>query len=278
MATMQRRSDLRTESWGSEGGLAVYDPRNDTGYLLNPATAAVFDACDGRRSLEEMATAVAARTGLPADVGIVELALAELRTSDLLETPARRGVDDVPVGVTRRTLMRRLALGAGAAALLPVVDIVGGVSRLAAEPRNRLAGAIPELFAEDKTASTAPGTPVDVTLSTTGGVTTPDSTAFLIDAEPTNGTVSLVGAVATYTPDEGFTGEDTFTYIAWQCVSFADGLACPDGTGPFPDGGSDPATVTITVAEATTSTSSSTTSTEGQGTAADTATRPSFTG
>lgn len=277
MATLRRRADLRVDTWGADGGLAVYDPSTDTGYLLNPATATVFDGCDGRTSLDDMAAAIAARTGLPADVGVVELALDELRDSGLLEPPVARPTD-APAGVSRRTLIRRLALGAGAAALLPVIDVVGGVSRLAAEPRARMAGEIPTLVAQDKIASTPPGTPVDVTLSTTGGFVTPDSTAFQVTTEPAHGTVAIVGAVATYTPDDGFTGEDSFTYIAWQCVAFADGLACPVDTGPFPDTGSEPATVTITVAAAPTTSTASSSTTDTQGTAAASATRPSFTG
>ena len=98
----------------------------------------------------------------------------------------------------------------------------------------------------------------------------------MIDDEPANGSVDLVGAVATYTPDPGFVGVDTFTYVAWQCVSFADGLACPDGTGPVPETGSEPATVTVTVIDPPPETSVAPTTEEAQAAAA--ATRPSFTG
>jgi hypothetical protein len=275
MTNNRRRSDLRTSAWSGEGGggLAVYDPRTDNGYLLNPSTAVVFEACDGRTSYDEMAARIAVRTGLPVDPAIVDLALAELESSGLLDNPVPRAAE--PPGITRRTIMRRLALGAGAAAMLPMVNLVGGVSQLAADSPRKLAGTIPPLVAQDKSASTPPDTPVAITLSTTGGFVTPDSTAFLVNTDPTHGTVDLVGAVAMYTPEPGFLGSDTFTYIAWQCVSFADALACPAETGPFPDSGSEPATVTVTVS-APPDTSSSTTTAEDAAVAATT--RPSFTG
>jgi hypothetical protein len=256
-----RRSDLRTEPWAGEGegGLMVYDPTSDTGYLLNPATAAVFEKCDGTASPEEMARLVADRTGLPADTGIVALALEELSASGLLL--AAPVTDAAVSGIGRRALIGRLALGAGAVVLLPFVDVVGGVSRLAAVS-NTPAGGIPPLIAQDKSAATTPGVPVAVTLGATGGFSDPDvELAFRIETVPGNGTVDLVGAVATYTPAAGFTGTDSFTYIAWQCVAFVDApsLACPDGTGPVPADGTAPATVTITVTEPTPTTEATTT-------------------
>jgi PqqD family protein of HPr-rel-A system len=87
MDNKQRRTDLRSDSWSGSGpgGLVVYDPRTDEGHLLNPSTAVVFEACDGRTSVDEIAQRVADHTGLPIDTGIVELALSELAEVGLLE-------------------------------------------------------------------------------------------------------------------------------------------------------------------------------------------------
>lgn len=57
------------------------------------------------------------------------------------------------------------------------------------------------------------------------------TTSLSIDSGPSHGAVSLDGSTATYTPAQGYSGSDSFTYVA---------------TGP--GGASAPATVTITVA------------------------------
>ena len=244
----QRRPDVRSDGWSGagEGGLVVYDPMTDAGHLLNPATAAVFEACDGHTSLDQMARAVTARTGLPTDPGIVELALLELDEAGLLVAgPSPSSAPMTSAGISRRTLITRLALGAGAVTLLPVVQTVVGSSQLAAATPSRNHTAADSLVADPKTATTTAGTPVDVTLTTTGGFTTPTSTIFAIDTQPTHGAVVLVDAVATYTPTAGFSGTDTFTYIAAQCIPVVDALpACPEGNGAVPETGTAPATVT----------------------------------
>ena len=135
MVERQRRDDLRIDGWSGagEGGLVIYDPVTDAGHLLNPATAAVFEACDGHASLDQMARAVTARTGLPTDPGIVELALLELDEAGLLVPELAEASQPLAsAGMSRRTLITRLALGTGAVTLLPVVQTLFGSSQLAA--------------------------------------------------------------------------------------------------------------------------------------------------
>ena len=43
-----------------------------------------------------------------------------------------------------------------------------------------------------------------------------DSLSLRIVSQPTNGTVGLSGSVATYFPFSGFSGNDSFTYAAWD--------------------------------------------------------------
>jgi len=281
MAGEQRGKDLRTQAWGGagEGGLIVFDPATDRGHLLNPASAAVFEACDGRTSRDEMARRVAERTGLPEDPAIVELALAELAEAGLLQEPDLAGTH-----LSRRALMARLAVGAGVAALLPVIETVVSTSDLAAASTAGPQTAEDSLVAVPKTATTTEGTSVDITLSTTGGFSDPTSTVFAIATTPGHGDVSLTDDVATYAPTAGFTGTDTFTYIAAQCIPFADAIplpACPEGNGTVPEAGTAPATVTITV-NPTPTTTSTTSTTEAPTTTAAvapaTAAQPTFTG
>lgn len=85
--------------------------------------------------------------------------------------------------------------------------------------------------ADDKAAATLGPTPVVVTLTGTDG--DGDPLTFSKVTDPSSGSVVLSGAsgeTATYTPDAGSSGPDSFTYVA------------NDGTED-----SDPATVTITV-------------------------------
>ena len=82
--------------------------------------------------------------------------------------------------------------------------------------------------AQDLTATTLEGYAVDITLI--GTDIDGDTLTYAVVAGPTNGTVTIVGNVATYTPTGDFSGTDSFTYKA------------NDG-----EADSDPATVTITV-------------------------------
>ncbi|MEL7226206.1 MAG: Ig-like domain-containing protein, partial [Cyanobacteria bacterium J06576_12] len=91
--------------------------------------------------------------------------------------------------------------------------------------------------ADDDSYSTAFDTPL--TVNANNGVLDGDTDAdgddltVAIDSDPGNGSVSLnANGAFTYTPDAGFTGDDSFTYTV------------DDGNG-----GTDSATVTVTVAE-----------------------------
>jgi hypothetical protein len=100
-------------------------------HALNQSAAAVYDLCDGNTSKSEMAAEIHRRTGLPADEEIVDLALSELVETELVM------LDDPESGsaVTRRALIRRLALSSTVALMLPVVETVVVPPAEAATPR-----------------------------------------------------------------------------------------------------------------------------------------------
>jgi len=89
-------------------------------HALNQSAAVVYELCDGTASKSQMAAEIRRRTGLPADEEIVELALAELVDAGLvvLDEPEPRST------ITRRSLIRRLALSSVAAMMLPVVETI----------------------------------------------------------------------------------------------------------------------------------------------------------
>ena len=135
-----------------------------------------------------MARAVTTRTGLPTDPGIVELALLELDEAGLLVPELAEASHPLAsAGMSRRTLIKRLALGAGAVTLLPVVQTLVGSSQLAAATPSRTHTATDSLVADPKTATTTAGTPVDITLTTTGGFATPTSTSSPSTPNPPTG-------------------------------------------------------------------------------------------
>lgn len=86
--------------------------------------------------------------------------------------------------------------------------------------------------ASDDTASTAPATPVVINVLANDIDADGGSLAIAETTNPANGTISVSGRTITYSPNDGFTGTDSFTYRAF------DGVAT-----------SNLATVTVTVTE-----------------------------
>jgi hypothetical protein len=84
--------------------------------------------------------------------------------------------------------------------------------------------------ADDQAVETVVDTPVDITL--TGIDEDGDELTYELASEPEHGTLSGEGADLTYTPAEGYTGDDAFTFTV------SDGAAT-----------SEPATVTVAVTE-----------------------------
>lgn len=100
--------------------ILVVKPGTLEAHALNQSAAAVYELCDGKTSKSEMAAQIRQRTGLPPDEEIVDLALAELVDAGLVT------LDDTeaPSTITRRSLIRRLALSSVAAMMLPVVETI----------------------------------------------------------------------------------------------------------------------------------------------------------
>jgi hypothetical protein len=111
-APRARRSGLVVRRLGDE--TVVYDVERHRAHSLSPLVARIWRACDGRRSLEQIAEAVA-RGKDEAGPDAVALALLRLRRARLLEG---RAVAAATLGRRRETL-RRLA-GLSALALVTI--------------------------------------------------------------------------------------------------------------------------------------------------------------
>ena len=98
----------------------VYDIEADKAHCLNSTAAQIWKSCDGKTSVQEIASQLSVPTGVPADENLVWLALDQLEKFKLLdEAPAKPAM---LAGLTRRQMVARL--GIAAAALPAIVSIV----------------------------------------------------------------------------------------------------------------------------------------------------------
>lgn len=97
-----------------EDELLVYDLERSVGHCLNPVTALVWQHADGKTGVPEMAALLRDELGMEPDERLVWVALDCLGEAHLLR-------DEVVVppeaeGVSRRDLLRRVAVSGGVAA------------------------------------------------------------------------------------------------------------------------------------------------------------------
>jgi hypothetical protein len=92
----------------------VYDLERHRAHCLNLTAAAIWELCDGRTSVSEMASRLRANGHTTVDVEMVRYGLRQLAKFRLLEDRLPEGA-----GLSRRQLLRRV--GVAAAVGLPVV-------------------------------------------------------------------------------------------------------------------------------------------------------------
>lgn len=98
----------------------VYDVDADKAHCLNSTAAQVWKSCDGKTSVEEIASQLSVPDSAKVDENLVWLALDQLEKFKLLdEAPAKPAM---LAGLTRRQMVARL--GIAAVALPAIVSIV----------------------------------------------------------------------------------------------------------------------------------------------------------
>src|ERR1700709_2233346 len=114
--TAMRVDGVRLERAADE--LLAIRPETSEAHALNQSAAAVYELCDGAHSKADMAAEIRRRSGLPADESIVGLSLTELVDTGLvvLDTP------QAPRVISRRSVIRALAISGAAVAMLPIVE------------------------------------------------------------------------------------------------------------------------------------------------------------
>lgn len=110
-----RKDHLVVELVGDE--TVIFDEVTTDAHCLSPLAAVVFEHCDGRTSVAEMAAAASERLGEPVDEALVQNALAQLDERRLLDGSARNGI-------SRRDVMRRGALVGAAAVAAPLISTI----------------------------------------------------------------------------------------------------------------------------------------------------------
>jgi Coenzyme PQQ synthesis protein D (PqqD) len=109
------RDQLVVEELGTE--LMIYDQRRNQAFCLNQKAAFVWQHCDGKTTLAEIAAQMAQSLREPIDVTMVQFALQGLSKDGLLETSAFLPL--AAEALTRRDMMQKI--GVRAAVALPLV-------------------------------------------------------------------------------------------------------------------------------------------------------------
>lgn len=102
-----------------ENEILVYDLTENKAFCLNPTSALIWQACDGERSIEEIADLVGEKLKAPVSEEIIRLALYQLGKDRLLEENFE-SFSIFPGGANRRELIRKI--GAGSLVALPIIS------------------------------------------------------------------------------------------------------------------------------------------------------------
>ena len=115
-----RQDELVVEELPDE--TLVYDLKRHKAHCLNRTSALVWQHCDGRTTVAEVAALLERQSKIPADEAVVWMALDRLGTAHLLgeqvTLPAERA------RYSRREMLRTLRRVAGISLLLPVVESI----------------------------------------------------------------------------------------------------------------------------------------------------------
>ena len=128
-----RQDDLVVEECLDE--VLVYDLQRNRAHCLNRTAALVWQNCDGRTTVAELARVLASELEIPANEAMVWMALTSLSKARLLKAPV------IPPGTpptySRRVVMQTLGSVAKIAIVLPVVHSI--VAPFAAQAQSCIA-------------------------------------------------------------------------------------------------------------------------------------------
>ena len=111
-----RKSDLVIQESGDE--LLIYDLKTNKAYCLNETSAIVWQLCDGKNSISEMATKMSKQLKNEISEDFVHLALTQLIDDDLLES--NENLNQQFKGISRRKIIKKV--GFASVVALPIVS------------------------------------------------------------------------------------------------------------------------------------------------------------
>ena len=116
MNPVARKGDIFAEKLPEE--VVLYDKTNNKVHCLSKTAAAIWESCDGTRTVDDLAHIVEAKFGAPSDRKLVLLALEELEKAGLLK--AGSGMVSGAGFTSRRKAVGRIAM-AGSALVATIV-------------------------------------------------------------------------------------------------------------------------------------------------------------
>jgi len=114
------------------GEVLVYDRKRNKAHCLNSTAALVWEHCDGKTSVDQIARAIARHLEAAVDENVIWLGVEQLSKSRLLRE--RAILPEQEVGLSRREVIKRIGLAAAIA--LPVVTSI--IAPTAAQAANCL--------------------------------------------------------------------------------------------------------------------------------------------
>lgn len=113
-----RRNNLVVQEISDE--LMIYDLNENKAFCLNETSAKVWQLCDGKKSLGQISKELGRQLNTSPDVGLVWLALNQLKINKLLENSA--DIEDKYLGMSRREVIKKVGFGTMIA--LPLVSSI----------------------------------------------------------------------------------------------------------------------------------------------------------
>ena len=102
------------------GEVLVYDRERNKAHCLNSTAARVWEYCDGKTSVAQIARAIEGEINAPVDEDVIWLGVEQLSKIHLLQEHAK--LPEHKSGLSRREVMKRIGLAAAVA--LPVVTSI----------------------------------------------------------------------------------------------------------------------------------------------------------
>ena len=115
------------------GEVLVYDRERNKAHCLNSTAARVWEYCDGKKSVAQIARAIEGEINAPVDEDVIWLGVEQLSKIHLLQEHAN--LPEHKSGLSRREVMKRIGLAAAVA--LPVVTSI--IAPTAAQAANCIA-------------------------------------------------------------------------------------------------------------------------------------------